>query len=126
VDPVGVEVEHLEFVMALARNQVLAFKLGVATTGVPDFFTATRLLGWAWFFSISSRFCASAWRSREPAPAAFPGPGCESARSWLVGLCPMADEIELPVSGILGMGAEIAGSAASARMGDWAAVCEGI
>jgi hypothetical protein len=34
----------------------------------------------------------------------------------------MADEIELPVSGILGMGAEIVGSAASARMGDGAVV----
>ena len=37
--------------------------LRVATTGVPDFFTATRFLGWDWFLRISSRLSASASQS---------------------------------------------------------------
>src|ERR1700688_2745826 len=45
---------------ALARNKVLPFRLGVETTGVPDFFMATKFFGCAWFFSTSSKLAASA------------------------------------------------------------------
>src|SRR5579862_244811 len=44
---------------ALARNWALAEMLGVETTGVPDFFTATRFFGCPVFFKTSSRLPAS-------------------------------------------------------------------
>src|SRR5512143_3351845 len=46
----------------LARNCGLAVRLGIGTTGVPDFLTATRFLGWAVFLRISSRWSASPFR----------------------------------------------------------------
>src|ERR1700675_4370038 len=44
----------------LARNCGFAVRLGFETTGVPNFLTATRLLGWDVFLSIASRLSASA------------------------------------------------------------------
>src|SRR5579871_6738171 len=93
----------------LARNCGFAVRLGVATTGVPDFLTAMRFLGCAVFFKTSSRLSASTRSElsdfsgvREPEP--FSAAAVE--RPWLsdVGKVP-------PVSGNLGEGAEITGSA---------------
>ena len=46
----------------LARNCGFAVKLGVATTGVPDFLMATKFFGCAVFFRISCRLSASVCR----------------------------------------------------------------
>ena len=49
----------------------MPFRLGVATTGVPDFLIATRFFGCAWFLSTSSKLAASACR-----PVAWLVRGC--------------------------------------------------
>src|SRR5271169_1863953 len=92
----------------LARNCGFAVRLGVETTGVPDFLTATRFLGCAVFLRISCRLSASACKALSDFSFGASA-GCALARSanpWLTD-----DEKVRSVSGNLGAGAEIDGSA---------------
>src|ERR1700674_562478 len=105
---------------AVARNKTLAPSIGLTRTCVPDFLTATRLLGWPWLRRISSRPLASFVRSSMCLSATAFWVASEATRSELTAfpnlngeLAGVAGTFEAAVgTPTPGVGAEIAGAGA--------------